>query len=98
MPKRNEPAPSEPLARDAVFQDEFREDLRFWVETDRRTALRIFRLIEAILRDPFHGIGKPEPLKYLGSGVWSRRITQEHRLVYVVSDSRIDFIQARYHY
>ena len=98
MPKRNDPVPSEPPARDAVFQDEFREDLRFWVETDRRTALRIFTLIEAILRDPFHGIGKPEPLKYLGSGVWSRRITQEHRLVYVVSDSRIDFIQARYHY
>lgn len=84
--------------RDAVFQAEFREDLRYWVETDRRTALRIFALIEAVLRDPFDGIGKPEPLKYLGAGVWSRRITQEHRLVYVVSDERIDFIQARYHY
>lgn len=84
--------------RDAVFQPEFREDLRFWVETDRRTALRIFVLIEAVLRDPFDGIGKPEPLKYLGPGVWSRRVTQEHRLVYVVADDRIDFIQARYHY
>lgn len=84
--------------RDAVFQPEFREDLRFWVETDRRTALRILTLVEAILREPFTGIGKPEPLKYLGAGVWSRRITQEHRLVYVVGDSRIDFVQARYHY
>jgi toxin YoeB len=84
--------------RDAIFQPEFREDLRHWVETDRRTALRIFTLIEAALRDPFDGIGKPEPLKYLGAGVWSRRITQEHRLVYVVSDDRIDFVQARYHY
>jgi toxin YoeB len=84
--------------RDAVFQAEFREDLRYWVETDRRTALRIFALIEAVLRDPFDGIGKPEPLKYLGAGVWSRRVTQEHRLVYVVSDARIDFVQARYHY
>jgi len=84
--------------RDAVFQPEFREDLRFWVETDKRTALRVFTLVEAVMRDPFAGIGKPEPLKYLGPGTWSRRITQEHRLVYVISDSRIDFIQARYHY
>lgn len=84
--------------RAAVFQPEFREDLRYWVETDRRTALRIFDLIEAILRDPFQGIGKPEPLKYLGAGVWSRRITQEHRLVYLVQQTQIDFLQARYHY
>jgi len=93
----NEP-PDVPHERDAVFQAEFRDDLRYWVETDRRTALRIFTLIEAIMRDPFTGIGRPEPLKYLGSGVWSRRITQEHRLVYVVSHDRIDFVQARYHY
>jgi Txe/YoeB family toxin of toxin-antitoxin system len=52
------------------------------VETDRKTALRIFQLIEAIMRDPFQGIGKPEPLKFLGPDVWSRRVTQEHRLVY----------------
>lgn len=84
--------------RDAVFQQEFREDLRYWVETDRRTALRILTLIEAIMRDPFDGIGKPEPLEYLGPGVWSRRIAQEHRLVYVVNETRIDFLQARYHY
>jgi toxin YoeB len=68
------------------------------VETERRTALRILTLVEAVMRDPFDGIGNPEPLKYLGADVWSRRITQEHRLVYVVGDDRIDFIQARYHY
>ena len=84
--------------RDAIFQPEFREDLRYWVETDRRTALRVFDLIEAILRDPFSGIGKPEPLKYLAPGTWSRRLTQEHRLVYLVKDDRIDFLQARFHY
>ena len=84
--------------RDAVFQSEFREDLRYWVEIERRTALRILTLVEAVMRDPFGGIGNPEPLKYLGADVWSCRITQEHRLVYVVSDDRIDFIQARYHY
>lgn len=84
--------------REAVFQPEFREDLRYWVEVDRKTALRAFALLEAVMRDPFAGIGKPEPLKYLSPGVWSRRLTQEHRLVYLVSDDRIDFLQARYHY
>ena len=84
--------------RDTVFQLEFREDLRHWVETDRKVALRAFDLIEAITRDPFTGIGKPEPLKYLSSGTWSRRLTQEHRIVYLVRDDRIDFLQARYHY
>ena len=84
--------------RDAVFHPEFRQDLRYWVETDRKVALRAFELIEGILRDPFTGIGKPEPLKYLLAGCWSRRLTQEHRLAYRVTGSRIDFLQARYHY
>lgn len=84
--------------RTAVFQPEFIEDLRFWVETDRKLALRSFDLIEAILRDPFSGIGKPEPLKYLTPGAWSRRLTQEHRIVYLVRDDQIDFLQACYHY
>lgn len=84
--------------RVSVFQPEFREDLRYWVETDRKIALRAFALVEAIMRDPFSGIGKPEPLKYLSSGAWSRRLTQEHRIVYLVRDERIDFLQARYHY
>jgi toxin YoeB len=84
--------------RDAVFQPEFREDLRYWVDTDRRIAVRIFDLIEAIMRDPFAGIGRPEPLRHLAPNTWSRRVTQEHRLVYLVSRDRIDFLQARYHY
>jgi len=95
-----------PKKREAVFQPEFIEDLKFWVETDpstslragRKLAVRAFELIEAILRDPFEGIGKPEPLKYLAPGCWSRRLTQEHRIVYLVRDERIDFLQARYHY
>lgn len=98
MPKKHKPIAQTTVSRDAVFQEEFRDDLRYWVETDRRTALRILSLVDAILHDPFGGVGKPEPLKYLGAGVWSRRITQEHRLVYVVGDDRIDFLQARYHY
>jgi len=82
----------------SVFRPEFREDLKYWVNSDRKTALRILEIVEAVIRDPFSGIGKPEPLKYLGSGVWSRRITQEHRLVYVVREDIIEFIQCRYHY
>jgi len=81
-----------------VFQREFLEDLRYWVRTDRKVALRVLDLVEAILRDPFTGIGKPEPLKYLASGAWSRRLTQEHRVVYLVRDDRVDLLQARYHY
>ena len=84
--------------RDAVFQPEFIQDLRYWVKTDRQIAIRVFSLIEAIMRDPFKGIGKPESLKFLASGIWSRRLTQEHRVVYLVSNDRIDFLQARYHY
>jgi toxin YoeB len=84
--------------REAVFQPEFPEDFRYWIETDRKLALRVLDLIEAVLRDPFEGIGKPEPLKYLAPGAWSHRLTQEHRIVYLVRDDRIDFLQARYHY
>lgn len=87
-----------PTGREAVFHAEFRDDLRYWIENDRRIALRTIDLIEAILRDPFRGIGKPEPLKHLLAGAWSRRLTQEHRLVYLVSDRRVDFLQTRYHY
>jgi toxin YoeB len=82
----------------AVFRPDFREDLRYWVKVDRKIALRVLDLVEAIARDPFIGIGKPEPLQHVLSGVWSRRVTEEHRLVYQVSESRIEFMQARYHY
>lgn len=84
--------------RETIFHSEFRQDLRHWTNTDRKVALRIFELLEAVLRDSFAGIGKPEPLKYVLAGCWSRRITQEHRLVYRVSESKVDFLQARYHY
>ena len=84
--------------RESIFHPEFRRDLRYWVETDRKVALRAFELMEAVLRDPFTGLGKPEPLKYALAGCWSRRLTQEHRIVYRVSERRIDFLQARYHY
>ena len=82
----------------AVFHPEFRDDLRHWMSTDRKTALRVLDLVEAVLRSPFQGPGKPEPLRFYLRDCWSRRVTQEHRLVYLVRDERIDFLQARYHY
>ncbi len=84
--------------RDAVFQSRFLEDLAYWVKTDRKTALRVLELVQAVLQDPFSGIGKPELLKFGMAGFWSRRITQEHRLVYEVPEVQIRFHQARYHY
>ena len=87
-----------PKERQSVFHSEFREDLAYWVKIDRKVAIRILEIVEAIMRNSFEGIGKPEPLRHLGGGVWSRRITQEHRIVYVVKEERIDFIQCRYHY
>jgi len=84
--------------REIVFNARFIEDLKFWIEVDRRTALRVLALVEFILRDPFEGLGKPEPLRNMGSNVWSRRLTMEHRVVYQVQDDRIYFLQARFHY
>ena len=81
-----------------MFHPEFRADLVYWVKTDRKIALRILELVEAVMRDPLEGIGKPEALKHELAGCWSRRITPEHRLVYRVTSTRVDFLQARYHY
>ncbi len=87
-----------PEGRLLVFDRDFLEDLAHWVVTDRKIALKVLKLVEAVRRDPFAGLGKPEPLRHLGAGIWSRRITQEHRLVYRVTDDRLLFAQARYHY
>lgn len=84
--------------RECHLDRNFREDLEWWVRTNGRVAQRVLALMEAALRDPFDGVGKPEPLKHLGPNIWSRRVTQEHRVVYVVFDDRIVFVQARYHY
>ena len=74
------------------------QDLAWWVKKNRKQALRIMKLIEVIQRQPFEGIGKPEPLKHELSGCWSRRIDKEHRLVYQVLDDKIRIIACRYHY
>lgn len=74
------------------------EDYCYWQTTDRRILKRINALIAAALREPCDGIGKPEQLKYGAPGAWSRRITQEHRLVYLVEGDDLIILQARYHY
>ena len=74
------------------------EDLAWWVEQDRSQALRVIRLIRETQRDPFKGIGKPEPLRHELAGCWSRRIDQEHRLVYQVLPDKIRILACRYHY
>jgi toxin YoeB len=74
------------------------EDLAWWVEKDRKQALKIIKLIKEIQKNPFEGIGKPEPLKHNLSGCWSRRIDREHRLVYQVSEEKIRILACRYHY
>lgn len=81
-----------------MVQPECLEDLRYWVDTNRKTAFRLLDLMEAVLREPYTGLGKPEHLKQLGGNVWSRRINEADRLVYEVLDDRIEFLQARYHY
>ncbi|MFL6373784.1 MAG: Txe/YoeB family addiction module toxin [Pyrinomonadaceae bacterium] len=84
--------------RKAIFHPEFLADVRYWVKTDRRIAIKALDLVEAVLQDPFTGIGKPEPLKFVLAVCWSRRLTQEHRVVYRVEGDVVEFLQARYHY
>lgn len=81
-----------------VFTPNGWEDYKHWLEADRQTAKRVNRLIDNALTDPTGGIGKPEPLKHLLAGAWSRRITEEHRLVYLVDGDELVILQARFHY
>ena len=84
--------------RKVVMAPIFLDDLHYWAEKDRKLLLRLLDMIEAIVREPFVGIGKPEPLKHEIAGTWSRRLDKKHRVVYKVYDDRIEFLQARYHY
>ncbi len=74
------------------------EDYLYWQKTDKKIIKRIHLLIQEIIRNPHEGIGKPEPLKHNLSGYWSRRITEDHRIVYKALDSEVVFVQLRYHY
>ena len=101
MGKRKKPQPADtpPVqARVPGFSLRFKEDLGWWYKTDTAKVDKIFDLITAVIEEPFQGIGKLEPLKYLGADLLSRRIDLEHRLVYRVSNNQIDFLACRYHY
>ena len=81
-----------------VFTPNGWADYTYWLAADRQMLKRINRLIDDALRDPVSGIGKPEPLRHMLSGAWSRRITEEHRLVYLVDGDDLIILQARFHY
>lgn len=86
------------INRISGFSSQFKEDLGWWFKHDKRKAEKILDLVTAVTQDPFNGIGKPEPLKYMDSNIWSRRIDLEHRFIYRVSKTQIDFIACRFHY
>lgn len=88
----------EVIQRVPGFSSQFKEDLAWWFKTDRKKAFKILDLITAVMTDPFVGVGKPEPLKYVAPDIWSRRIDLEHRLVYRVTQNQIDFLSCRFHY
>ena len=81
-----------------IFSDKAWEEYMYWQNTDKQILKKINQLIKDIKREPFEGIGKPEPLKYELSGFWSRRISDEHRLIYEVSESYIAIVSCRFHY
>lgn len=81
-----------------LFSEHAWEDYLYWQRHDRKTVKRINELIRAIQRDPFEGIGKPEPLRHSLSGYWSRRISTEHRIVYKIDEDTVLIAQIRYHY
>jgi len=81
-----------------IFVEESWDDYLYWQETDKKMARRINELLKHISRNPFSGIGKPEPLKYKYKGFWSRRINEEHRLIYQVKENEVLIVKCRFHY
>ena len=84
--------------RRAIFSTHFLDDLDYWVRTNRKTARRLLKIVRETLREPHRGIGNPEALRGTLTGLWSRRLTQEHRVVYEVTGDAVSFLQGRYHY
>ena len=86
------------MSKEILLDRQALEDLKWWIKEDKKVALKIMELIEALPNNPFTGKGKPEKLKFNLLGFWSRRITQEHRLVYEVQDEFIRIVSCRFHY
>jgi toxin YoeB len=96
--RKDEPEEQPLVQRSPGFSKQFKTDLAWWFKTDYKKAAKILDMVTAVMADPFQGIGKPEPLKYLDADIWSRRIDLEHRLVYRVGNTQIDFLACRFHY
>lgn len=95
---KNEPVQPIIIYRVPGFSSQFKEDLGWWFKQNRKKAAKILDMVTAVMQDPFQGIGKPEPLKYMDANIWSRRIDLEHRFIYQVNQSQIDFLACRFHY
>ncbi len=80
------------------FSSQFKQDLAWWFKNEPKKASKILDMVTMVMGQPFEGMGKPEPLKYMGSDIWSRRIDLEHRLIYRVTQTQIDFLSCRFHY
>jgi toxin YoeB len=93
-----ETASGESVQRVPIFDEAFREDMAWWFKVDIAKVNKILDLVSDLMRNPFTGIGKPEPIQYMDLDMWSRRIDLEHRLVYRVRYDRIDFLACRYHH
>jgi toxin YoeB len=96
-PKRSAPAPTRTEWK-CLLDRTFIEDLAWWAGEQPKIAVKLIELMRHIIRDPQGGVGKPERLRHLGPNIWSRRLTQEHRVIYLVKDEAVHFLQARYHY
>ena len=98
--KKSKDEPLQPFIINRIpgFSSQFKEDLGWWFKQDSKKAYKILDLVTAVMQDPFKGIGKPELLKYMDANIWSRRIDLEHRFIYRVGKTQIDFLSCRFHY
>ena len=99
QPKKDKTEALQPIIyRVPGFSSQFKEDLGWWFKQNPKKAAKILDMVTAVIQDPFKGIGKPEPLKYMGANIWSRRIDLEHRFIYQINQNQIDFLACRFHY
>ena len=98
VPPNEEKGAGQPARRTPALHPRFEADVTYWHHTDPKLAQRLRRIVDAVLEDPFTGIAKPELLRGDHSGLWSRRLTREHRIIYRVTEREVEFLSARAHY
>ena len=97
-PPDEQPVPIQIIRLSPIFTSKFKADLGWWFKNDPKKAEKVLDLVTAVMAEPFFGLGKPEPLKYMEANIWSRRLDLEHRFVYLVGNEEISFLSCRYHY